>query len=203
MKKAFVVAMFMMLMAGVVYAGAPYVGLFAGIWSTDDPPVEGPGGYDHSSCSVQVSDIYTDIEMWIWFLPDAVQGMAADEFMIVYPTSTYIIQGSVTANPLEQVSLGTLSTGMSQSIGQYFCQYDWFWSHHQTITLKKVTPSGYISITADPTISNPDWMGKIIVVGCDLTKWEVTKINALGLNQACNVAVQEKSWGSIKSLYNE
>src|SRR5512136_228072 len=101
MKKAFVAALFMMFLAGSVYAGFPYVGLYAGVY--DEFGVEGAGGSDHSACQVFVPAPYTDIEMWIWWLPDPQKGLTSVEFKITYPTTTYVIVGTATSNPLNLV----------------------------------------------------------------------------------------------------
>ncbi len=200
MKKAFLVAALMLLMAGAVYAGVPYAGLYAGVYDPDTG-IEGAGGSDHSACSVQVAAPYSDIEMWIWFLPDPQKGLAAVEFKITYPTTVYVIQGAVTSNPLNQVELGSLGAGITATVGGMQCQYDWYWSHHQTLTLKKTTSSGYCMIVADPGLVTPPFA--VIDASCELgfPAYACTILNNLALNQACIVATQDKSWGAIKSLY--
>ncbi len=202
MKKAILAVAFSLLLAAPVVAGQlPYVGLFGGVY--DINYVEGPGGYDHSACSVSVADPYSDIEMWIWWLPDPGEGKgwASVEFKIVYPTGIYIIAGAVTSNPLIVAELGSLPVGIASTVGGLQCQYDWFWSHHQTITLKKITPSGYITIVADPALAVPPYA--VLVSDCSFYNHATTILNNLALNQACAIATQDKTWGSIKSLYSE
>ncbi len=185
------------LLATPVFAIGPYVGLYGGVYDADY--VEGPGGYDHSANSVFTSQPYSDIEMWIWWKPDPAKGLAAVEFKIVYPSGTYIIQGSVTKNPLIVVELGTLSVGITSAINLPDCQYDWWWSHHQTITVKNTTWSGYIQIVADPMLAVPPFT--VLVSDCSYYNWATNVISELMLNYSN--PVEDKTWGSIKSLYNE
>lgn len=204
MKKALFVALATLFLGSAVNAGYPYVGLYAGII---DPitGIEGPGGYDHSACSATVSAPYTQIEMWIWWLPDPQLGLTAGEFKIVYPVSTYVSQGAVTCNPSNYglCCCFSLAGGVSFSVGGMNCQYDWYYSHHQTLTILKTAPGALIQIVADPALVTPPF--DIIMTTCELgfPIYACTKLNDLALNQSCNVAVQDKSWGAIKSLYNE
>ena len=179
-------------------AGYPLCGLYAGIYDANGN--EGPGGSDHTRCDVFVSAPYTDIEMWIWWLPDPVKGLAAVEFKIVYPTSTYVIQGAVTSNPLNQVELGSLPTGISATVGSQ-CQTSWYYSHHQTLTLKKISGSGVVAIVADPGLSTPPYA--ILVASCEpgFPAYETTMTHGLYINGICIDATQDKTWGAIKSLY--
>ena len=181
------------------YAGYPYVGLYGGVYDLDY--VEGPGGSDHSSCGVFGPAPYTDIEMWIWWLPDPQKGLTSVEFKIVYPTSTYIIQGPVTPNPLILAELGSLPVGIASTVGALQCQYDWFWSHHQTITLKKTTPSGFISIVADPALSVPPFA--VLVSDCNFYNYACTKLGDLALNQSCLMCLTSTSEPRLDSVIVE
>ncbi len=202
MKKAFLIAAFMMFIAATAYGGAPYVGLFAGVYDPDTF-IEGAGGMDHSMCEVHTSVVYQDIEMWIWYCADQQLGLTAGEFKIVYPTSTFVIQGAVTSNPANTVELGSLGAGISWTVGGLNCQYEWYWSHHQTLTLKRITASGFVQIVPDPALVTPPF--DLISTSCELgfPIYVDTKLSNLALNQTCQIAVQDKSWGAIKSLYNE
>ncbi len=200
MKLMLMLALAVLFICPAANADYPYVGLYAGVIDPETG-VEGWGGYDHSQISVQVPTPYSDIEMWIWFLPDPQKGLASVTFKIVYPTSTYVIQGGVTSNPLNQVELGTLSSGMTAAVGYLRCQYDWYWSHHQTLTLKKVTPSGIVSIVPDPGLAIPPW--GVIAEICELAlyrRYACTVLSDLYLNWY-PYAVEDKTWGAIKSLY--
>jgi hypothetical protein len=168
-------------MTGPAHAGYPYVGLFGGVYDTTG--VECPGGLDHSACSVYIPEPYTDIEMWIWWLPDPVNGLKGVQFKIQYPTSAYISQGVVTTNPLIVSETGSLPVGIVSEVSQQQCRHDWFWSHHQTVTLKKVTPSGFITIVADPGLSQPPYA--ILTNDCDYNSHATTVVAPLGLNQQC------------------
>jgi hypothetical protein len=209
MKKALLIAAFMMFVAGAAYAAFPYVGLYAGMYDMESGE-EGLGGSDHSACSVTVPAIFTDIEMWIWWLPDPVKGLATVEFKMTYPVTTFIGQSTVTSNPALATELGTLGGGIASTFGGLNCQYEWIWTHHQTLTVKRIPPmtnsSGVVTIVADPGLPQPPYT--VIVSSCEplFPIYECTVLNDLGVNKACDifaVGVQSKSWGAIKSLYNE
>ena len=198
MKKSLSLAAFLMMIAGSALGGQyPYVGLYAGIIDPDTG-VEGPGGYDHSQCSVSVPMPFTDIEMWIWWLPDPQLGLIACEFKILYPSATYVTQGPVTANPLNTTEIGNLSSGIACTVDPE-CQHDWYWSHHQTLTLKTTAPSGFIQIVPDEFIE----FTPIAIASCEagFPVYICTNLNNLALNRSCQIAVEDKSWGAIKSLY--
>ena len=202
MKKALLLALAMLLVGTVANAGYPYVGLYGGVYDADY--VEGPGGYDHTMCQVTVPVAFNDIEMWIWWAPDPTfgKGLASVEFKIVYPSAANIIAGAVTANPLILAELGSLPAGIASTVGSLQCQYDWFWSHHQTITVRKTTAAGMLTIVADPGLAVPPF--DVLVSDCNFFNYACTKLNdGLGLNQTCAIAVEDKSWGAIKSLYDE
>ena len=199
MKRTLLLALAILFVGTAANAGYPYVGLYAGVYNADY--VEGPGGFDHSTGVVSVPAPYTDIEMWIWWVPDPApgKGLASVEFKIVYPTLEYVIQGAVTSNPLILAELGSLPVGIASTVGLLQCQYDWFWSHHQTLTLKKTTPSGTVEIVPDDGLWSP---GTILVSDCNLLDHVPTKISSLWLNWN-PFAVEEKTWGAIKSLYSD
>jgi hypothetical protein len=200
MKKAFIFAAFMMFIAGAAYAGFPYVGLYAGIID-GDTELEGAGGSDHSACSVFVP-AYTEINMWIWWLPDPSKGLNTVEFKIVFPATSIVGVEGVTPNPLVLAEIGTLGAGIASTVGELQCQYGWYWSHQQMLLVKKTTAST-ITIVMDPLLANPPY--DVIIASCELgsPSYACTKLNNLGVNSSCIVAVQDKSWGAIKSLYNE
>jgi hypothetical protein len=208
MKKAMLlaVAVLFLVFAPKAYAFYPYVALYGDTLQSyyDDPgdPTTGHfsgGGYTHSQCSVYIPAPYYSIEMWVWFKPDPGKGMAAGEYKITYPSSTYIIQGGVYSNPLNQVELGTLPLGISVSIGAYNCQYDWYWTHWQEIVVKTLT-ARLIQIVGHPANG-----GHIYLASCEegFPLYDCTVLNHLYLNQACNIATHDASWGAIKNLYTE
>jgi hypothetical protein len=208
MKRALLIAAALMLMALPAYAFAPYAALYGDTLQSyyDDPgdPTTGHfsgGGYTHSMCGVYVPAPYYSIEMWVWWLPSA-DGLTAVEFRITYPSSTYIIQGGVYSNSLNQVELGTLSTGISVSIGAANCQYSWYWSHWQEIVVKTLT-ARTITIGPDPGMVPPHT--KPVVATCEVgfPFYDCTVLNNLTLNGDCVVSTHDASWGAIKNLYNE
>ena len=201
MKRALVLALAMLFVCSAANAGFPYVGLYAGILDPDTG-IEGPGGADRSQCGVFVAAPFTEINMWIWWYnPDL--GLNSVEFKIVYPPSTSVGQEGVTPNPLIVAEIGNLPNGIASTCGELQCQHDWFWSHQQLLLIKKMTPIGIIQIVQDPVLSSPPFA--VLIASCELGSppYACTILDNLGINQNCEIAVQDKSWGAIKSLYNE
>lgn len=193
MKKALLIAAGIMLLALPAYAYAPYLALFG-------DTLGGPGGAEHSICGINyIPAPYTSIEMWVWVLPDA-NGMSACEFKVTYPTTTYVIQGAVTSNPITQVELGSLGAGISISVGEYFCQHSWYWTHWQEIVVKNVTTAREMAL-----VGHPGNGGHIYVADCTpgFPFKDAVVLNNLRINNTCLVGTHDASWGAIKSLYNE
>jgi len=204
MKKALLIAAALMFVSMPLYAFAPYAALFGDTLQSyyDDPldPETGHfsgGGFTHSLCGVFVAAPYQSIEMWVWWLPDA-DGMTACEFRITYPTSTYILQGAVYSNPINQVELGTLPAGVSVSLGGANCQMWWYWTHWQEIVVKTMT-ARTISI-----VGHPGNGGHIYMADCTpgFPFFDCTVLNHLTLNGNCVYGTHDSSWGAIKNLYN-
>jgi len=194
MKKAMLLglAVLFLTIASNAYALYPYVALFG-------DTLTGPGGIEHSKCSVYVPAPYTSVEMYVWFKPDVNKGLAAAEFKITYPATTYVIQGAVTSNPLNQVELGSLGAGISISVGEYFCQHDWYWTHWQELVVKSLTAR------VVQVVGHPGNGGHIYLASCEpgFPMYNCTVLNHLYLNQGCSIGTHDSSWGAIKSLYTE
>jgi len=191
MKKWFLLILAMLLVGSAAQAKWPYAYL-AG------DTVGGTNGANRI-CHVLGVPPYTEIELWVWFLPDPVKGMTAAEFRIVYPPSSDIIQGEVTSNPMAQVELGTLASGMSVSLGESNCQYGWTWTHKQILVLRTWTPL-WIRLAGHPVNG-----GYIYVASCEpgFPVYRCTPFSNFAINQACVYGTRDASWGAIKSLYRE
>lgn len=160
--------------------------------------VGGPGGSSHSVCGIDyVPAPYTEIEMWVWWLPDPEWGLRGVDYKLVYPTSTYIIPLALTSNPDITVDLGTPANGIQSAFGS--CWRDWCWSHWQYLFVKKMAP-----MTVQ-IVGNPNSWGTINVVDCTngMCSFPATLMNHLSINAPCNpvVGTKDASWGKIKSLY--
>ncbi len=208
--KTMLLLAFAILFAGTsAIAGYPYVGLYAGVY--DDDYVEGPGGYDHSACDVTVGEPYTDIEMWIWWVPDPALGMMGGDFGITYPPETRVLRGTVTCNPLNLVLLGCgcgpeIDCGgcWCFSTGNLQCQFDWYWSHHQCLTVRTTAPAT-VQIVASPSLYDPPFAIRAYSCEPGNPAYACTKIKDLTINQPwlCWIGVKSTSWGAIKSLYTD
>ncbi len=202
MKRTLLLALALLCMSAAANARDPYVYLFAGVI---DPHtgVEGPGGYDRTAWFVMVPEPYTEIEMWVWWYPDPVKGLNAVEFSIAYPSRTYVIPGAVTRNPLIVAELGNLPSGIASALGSTGCERDWFWSHHQTLTVTVTTPCGYVAVAPNPNRVVPPL--DVVVASCE-PGYPVYACRHLGATLYLNLnpnAIEDKTWGAIKSLYTD
>jgi hypothetical protein len=177
---------------GPAHAFAPYATLYG-------DTLGGSGGEGRTRCwIIPPPPAYTTIEVWVWFLPDNL-GMSGAEFKLTYPSATYLIQGPVTSNPLNQVEVGTLNSGMSVSVGGSNCQHDWYWTHRQEL-VTRVQEEMEIKI-----VGHPGNGGHISVVDCSegfpFKDCMVLCYFALYWNYPN--ATRETTWGAIKNLYIE
>ena len=177
-----VIVTFVALMAAIpagVNAAAPYVALYG-------DTLGGLGGVCHSRCDVFLQAPFTVIEYWIWFKPDPAKGMAAGEFKIQYPSGSYTaVPMDVTANPLVQVELGSLGAGMSFSLGEQNCQYDWFWSHWQEMLIMSETRALAIQVAPHPAT------GHLSAGSCEpgFPIYDINILNHFVINQSCYCAL--------------
>lgn len=177
MKKALLIGLAMLFVAGAANAQLSYMGLFADA--------------GHSICAVNNPGGFFPFTMYIWILP-GVNGMQAAEFMIAYPAT--VIGSTVTQNPEITVALGSLTAGISVAYGT--CNTGWTWTHNQACYLTATTP-GIIEIVAHPTAFAYQ------VATCELGYpiEPAIKLTHLYLNQECVYGVEDATWGSIKSLF--
>lgn len=183
MKKAILLTAALLLVAGAV--NAQYIGLYADA--------------GHSTWCASGVGFYP-VEMWIWCLPGS-QGEICAEFMVEYPVNT--IQSTVTWNePIISVSLGDLGSGLSVCL--VACEWTWNWPGHQLIYVTDPTP-GYCEIVKHPDPA----VEAVQFANCEpgYPTEPATVITNLYLNygpedsECMGTAVEETSWGAIKSLY--
>ncbi len=181
MKKAVFLAALLTLAAGAAQ-GASYIGLYA------DPA--------HLVCQMRTLQ-YVPFDCYVFMINSDGTGIKGAEYKVVFP-SGYIIAFTV-ANPditviLRDPFCGTILTFET-------CWMDWVWSHKFTcISLIEPAPA---VITVE---GNPDDYYLLQIVSCEpgLPAYPLTILNPLFLNSfgsGCEIAVEESSWGAIKSLF--
>ena len=183
MKKAILLTVALLLVAGA--ANAQYIGLYV-------------DNERSSWCATGVG--FYPVEMWIWCLPGPL-GQICAEFMVTYPVN--VITSTVTWNvPIISVSLGDLSSGLS--VCYVNCLYDWHWPAHQTLYVTDPTAT-YCTIQKHPDPAVED----IQFANCEpgYPTEPTTVLTNLYFNygptdaECMGTAVEETSWGAIKSLY--
>jgi len=192
MKRMVIIAMGLLLLAGSLYAqpfpGLPdtaYVGLFKDAahtgWSVN---------------YVATPPAFTIFTMYIFWLPSKM-GLQAAEFRISYPSN--VIGGAITSNVDLSVQLGTLPAGISIAFFEDKCKTDWVLSHSQMCFLKDATQSQIMVIENPAVLPFPAYQ----VASCEggYPIYPVKRFTHLYMNWDGGVAVQSKSWGSIKSLF--
>lgn len=171
--------------------------LISGIASAQNPQVGFMGLYvdeNHSVCEVVNPGGFLPFNLWIWCMP-SVNGQICAEFMITYPSN--VITSTVTSNDaIISVTLGDLTSGMSVCYVE--CQWDWNWPFQQAMYLTDTAPT-WIEIVPHPDIEPPTYQFANCETGYPTE--DINIINQLALNQSNVVAVEEASWGAIKSLY--
>jgi hypothetical protein len=183
MKKIILIISALLLMSGVAAAQNPQVG-FMGLFIDEI----------HSVCEVNNPGGFYPFTLWIWCMP-SINGQICAEFMIIYPPN--VISSTVTQNDaIISVTLGDLGNGMS--VCYTGCQWGWNWPFRQAMYLTDTAPS-WIGIGPHPDIDPPIYQ----FANCDpgYPTEDINIMNQLALNQPCVVAVEETSWGAIKSLY--
>lgn len=187
MKRMVLVAMGLMLLAGSAFAqpfpGLPdtaYVGLFADV--------------SHTVRQVNYGGVgFTPFTMYIFWLPSKM-GIQGAEFKLAVPAN--VILAVTTKNPYITVELGTLANGISCAFSEDTCMIDWVESHHVTCYLTNATQT-QVEVVENPTA------GAYQVASCELgyPLYPVKRFTHLYMNWDGGIAVESKSWGSIKSLF--
>jgi hypothetical protein len=192
MKKVLLLSCALLVIAGTAFAQLPhgYIGLF-----TDA---------DHDTWCITGSPVYS-FDFWIFCYP-SVDSMLCAEFAISYP-ATGVIQSTVTPNTaIISVSLGTLPGGMS--VCYLECQLDINWCFHQQVFVTDANPK-MIEIIVHPA---PE-IEHIRFAECNDPTYPVepvVKFTNLYINYdpitdpLCQeTGTESKSWGAIKTLFNE
>ncbi len=182
MKKALLLFAVVALFAGAVNAGqvpGPYIGLY-----TDA----------HSNCRQDIPAAYVPFSMFVWVLPSD-NGMMCAEYMLEMPA--WMMNTATLVNPDHSVALGDNFTGISICFG--ICQLEWTWLYELTMFPMSAGLLDYVNIVAHPEA------GAISTANCEpgYPMEEMTVLNYLALNQECETAAGESSWGAIKSMYSE
>jgi len=181
-KKAILLTAALLLLAAGA-ANAQYIGLYA----------DG----DHTTWCASGVGFYP-VDMWVWNLPGPL-GQICAEFMVSYPPN--VITSTITWNdPIISVTLGDLSSGLS--VCYISCYWDWNWTAHQLLYVTDPTPT-YCEIVPHPEV------GVYQFANCEpgYPTEPTTKLTNLFLNygpgdpECEGTAVEETSWGAIKSLY--
>jgi hypothetical protein len=194
MKRMVLIAMGLLLLAGSGFAqpfpGLPdtaYVGLFSDV--------------GHTTYSVNYTatpPAFTSFYMYIYWLPGK-NGFLGADFRISYPSN--VIGGTVTTDQTIAIVMGDLAGGMSFTYKADSCQTNWVYSHRQRIYLTDATQS-QIEIIEHPP-NPPGVIPFLDVVSCAMDLDPVKRFTYLYLNWNGGTAVESKSWGAIKNLYNK
>jgi len=183
MKKVLLIVAALALLATSASAGPmAFVGLY-----TDDA---------HSMCSQDIPAPYVGFATWVWILPSD-NGMICAEFKLQAPA--WMLATGTTPNPGNSVILGDPYGADGVSFCFSECQYDWVWLFqiNQLPTVGGLVDYIYIQ-------ERPD-AGAYQVANC-LAGYPIeplTILNHLALNQPCEYAAENTTWGAIKGMYNE
>ncbi len=190
MKRMVLIALGLLLLAGSAFAqpypGLPdtaYVGLFADVGRTVHSVTYGGTGF-------------TPFTMYLFWLPST-RGLIAAEFKLAYPAN--VIGAAITSDATLTVQLGTLGAGISIAWNPDSCQTDWVYSHRQACFLTSALQT-QIEVVANPAVLPfPAYQVATCELGYPIEP--VRRFTHLYLNWDGGVAVEPKSWGSIKSLF--
>ncbi len=176
MKKV-LLALAILALATPVFAADAYVALFSDI--------------DHSVCSVNFAAPFVMFDCWIFMTSHL--GVQAAEYRIVVPTTPTVVAQIPVTNPEITVSLGDPIAGISVSFGT--CQTGWVWSQRIPCYLMGAQ-AGYMMIEAKPGVG-------LQIASCEtgFPIYSATVLNHLALNNPCEIATEDASWGAIKSLF--
>jgi hypothetical protein len=182
MKRALLLGAAILFLAGSTAAVPPpigYIGVFA----------DGAHSIAYL-CPAQ----YEQFQAWIWILPGT-HGVQAAEFAVSFPATTLVL--ATVQHPNITVALGALSTGISVSFGEAWCQTDWVWTHHLTMMSLAVVQT-WIAIIPHPRVLP---VPAYHVATCELG-YPIERLSYLTPLYLCQSwGVEESSWGAIKSLF--
>ncbi len=134
---------------------------------------------------------------YIWWLP-SVRGITGAEFALTYPTSmSDMIIALTTLNPTDLFVMGTLASGITIAWNGN-CMTDWTYSHRLTCYLFSVNPN-QIMIVEHPTVVPSEYHVSTCELGTPIEP--VKRYTHLYLNWDGGIAVENTSWGAIKSLF--
>jgi hypothetical protein len=146
----------------------------------------------HSSWCVTFSGEFQALEVWVWCLP-GVNGVICANFDLHYP-SNIIVSTSYINEDIFSPSLS--NTECLPGYCYKECQYDWHWIYRTVFYITDYEPS-YIEIIDHPVC------GYYHLNNCEEGHPEETCkiLTNLYINSCEPYAVQESSWGVIKSLF--
>ena len=187
MKKAIMLGILLLMIPMAAFAQLPetgYIGLFA-------------DAARDTFCAWGAPVFFFD--MYVYCLPGD-HGLKCAEFAILYPESG-IFAGVATPNPALSVAQGNLADGMSCCFLE--CQWDWQWTHSQTIIVQDATPKIFEIIPSPVPIPPVYQFANCDTIPIKYPKEPCTKFTNLYVNTCGPTAVEETSWGAIKSLYRD
>jgi hypothetical protein len=204
MKKALLVAVALILVAGAVNA-APvnrsYIGLFTGpVPGSPFVPPTSPSG----ECSVMYTGSRTTFYMYIFVLPGVYQtspnptpteGLMAVEFRLVLPELEDNVSLSTKyKNPAITVEYGDILDNCAVSFG--VCQTGWTVLYCYKAYL-------YDDVASVIEVAESNESGALQIANCEpgYQKKPLTKMSYLYMNQECFYGTKDATWGAIKSMF--
>jgi len=179
MKRVLLVVAFLILfvIAGDACALSPkpYVGLFA-----------------DANHSIPCNGGSSSFNLYVWWLPSA-NGSLGTTYNLVLPSNVTIVSWTQSS---EVAILVGCDCGISGGFCAVFaeCQTDWVWSQRMACNVLDEEPS---AIEIVPCVGG----SSLTVANCYYSVEPVTIMNKFCINQEPIVAVEEVTWGAIKSLY--
>jgi hypothetical protein len=152
-----------------------------------------------SACSATIMPMGTVDIALLYIKGDGVDMGAAAQFRIILTTSGATIS-NVIWNPYITLFEGTPPGNVSIA-GQtnFGCGLDIVWLGTLTVWNLMDSDTFYVKV-----VDNPDvfWGPGIYITDCEPEKNEIKVIGGTFVfNGSCNVAIEPKSWGAIKSMY--
>jgi len=156
-------------------------------------------------CGLEIQE-GVPVEVYVWVSPDSA-GILCLEYQVLLnayiESPPYNIELTGTeANPLVSTSTGTPAETPGVSVCLQTCMYDIFWAHKLIFMPLSNNPLVYIDV------AGLDGSEQIEAVSCATEGDPVIHLNHWvwdwtgGIGGTCP-GVEEKSWGAIKSLFNE